>query len=479
MNDSAPARPTPFPCAGNLINAGQRWDVRNPWDESIAGSTFLAQEHHLDRAIEAATEAFADTRDWPVHRRQAVLRKIASQIEAQRETLAETICAEAGKPIQYARAEVDRGAITFRSAAEVLATFGDQTITLDLQSVGEGRAGLLRRFPLGPVAAITPFNFPLNLVAHKLAPAIAVGAPVVHKPARQTPLTALALASIVREAGWPSAAYSVLPMSAELGQRLASDPRLPVLSFTGSPDVGWKLKQATPRKRVCLELGGNAAVIVHEDAELAEAARRCAVGGFAYAGQTCISVQRVLAHEAIYESFREMLIEAVSALNCGDPADPDTQIGPMIAESEAQRAEAWIEAAIASGAVAALRGSRRRALMTPSILEQTTPLMDVECREVFAPIVTLTRYDRFETALEHVNGSRFGLQAAVFTQDLGRIMSAWRTLEVGAVVINDASTFRVEAMPYGGVKDSGFGREGVRWAMEEMTEPRLLAMRSR
>ncbi len=479
MSDQVNQVPVPFPCAGELVSHGECLEVRNPWDGSLAGTTWLADQRQLDRAIEVATREFQATREWPVHRRQSVLRGIAEQIDAQRERLAHLIRAESGKPIQYARAEVERGAATFRAAAEALATFGDQTVVLDAQPAGERRAGLLGRFPVGPVAAITPFNFPLNLVAHKLAPAIAVGAPVVHKPARQTPMTALALASIVRDAGWPGAAYSVLPMSADLGQHLAIDPRMPVLSFTGSPAVGWQLKQAAPRKKVCLELGGNAAVVVHQDADLREAARRCAAGGFAYAGQTCISVQRVLAQTSVYDTFRSLLIDAVSALTCGDPSDPATQVGPMITGAEAQRAEAWIQAALHRGAVAALQGSRHGTLLTPSILEKTTPEMDVECLEVFAPIVTLAPYTDFDAALQRVNGSRFGLQAAVFTQDIGRIMQAWRTLEVGAVIINDASTFRVEAMPYGGVKESGFGREGVRWAMEEMTEPRLLAMRAR
>jgi acyl-CoA reductase-like NAD-dependent aldehyde dehydrogenase len=336
----------------------------------------------------------------------------------------------------------------------------------------------VKRVPLGPVLAITPFNFPLNLTSHKVAPAIAVGAPIVQKPASQTPLSALALRAIVIAAGWPESAYAVLPISGASAEALVLDPRLPVVSFTGSGAVGWRLKSLVPRKRVALELGGNAAVVVHSDADLDDAARRTASGAFSYAGQSCISVQRALVHRPVLEAFREKLLAATARLVVGDPLDEKTDVGPMIAPEEAARAEAWLKEAVDGGATALTGGTRAGDCLSPTILADTVPSMKVEAHEVFAPVVTLVPYDDWDEALRRVNDSRYGMQAGVFTRDIGRIQRAWDVLEVAAVLVNDVPTWRADRMPYGGVKESGSGREGPAYAMEEFTEPRLLVIRA-
>jgi acyl-CoA reductase-like NAD-dependent aldehyde dehydrogenase len=380
--------------------------------------------------------------------------------------------------MKAARVEAERAAATFHAAAAEVETRRGELLPLDANAVSLGRWGLVRRFPLGPVCAITPFNFPLNLTAHKVAPAMAVGAPVVQKPASQTPLSALALRDIVIAAGWPEEAYAVVLLSGKQGEGLVMDPRLPVVSFTGSGEVGWRLKELAPKKRVWLELGGNAAVIVHADADLDDAAARTVAGGFGYAGQSCISVQRTLVHRSVFEAFQEKLLAGTRKLKTGDPLDETTDVGPMISEAEAQRAESWVEEAVAAGAKLLMGGARRGSILEPTVLSSTTPAMKVECQEVFAPVVTLTPYDDFGEALARVNDSRYGLQAGVFTRDLALVTRAFETLEVGAVIVNDTPTWRADRMPYGGAKDSGVGREGPAYAMDEFTEPRLLVLRS-
>jgi acyl-CoA reductase-like NAD-dependent aldehyde dehydrogenase len=350
-------------------------------------------------------------------------------------------------------------------------------LPLDVNAASVARWGVVKRVPIGPVLAITPFNFPLNLTAHKVAPAIAVGAPVVQKPASQTPLSALALREIVLEAGWPADAYAVLAIAGRDAEALVTDPRLPVVSFTGSGAVGWRLREIAPRKRVGLELGGNAAAVIHSDADLDDAAARVAAGAFGYAGQSCISVQRALVQRDVFDAFRERLLARTAALAVGDPLDERTDVGPMIAPEEAARAADWIGEAVAGGAAVLAGGGRTGSVVAPTVLAGTSRAMKVEAQEVFAPVVTLTPYDTWDEALARVNDSRYGLQAGIFTRDLGRIQRAFDVLEVGAVLVNDVPTWRADRMPYGGVKESGIGREGPAYAMEEFTEPRLLVLR--
>ena len=432
----------------------------------------------VEAAVRRSVLAFEKTRVIPTFTRVAILRTVAAELERRRDELAGTIAAEAGKPMKAARMEAERAGATFSAAAAALEAWKGEMLPLDVNAASLGRWGVVKRVPLGPVLAITPFNFPLNLTAHKVAPAIAVGAPVVQKPASKTPLSALALREIVHRAGWPEDAYAVLPISGEAAEALVLDPRLPVVSFTGSGAVGWRLKSLVPKKRVALELGGNAAVVVHSDADLDDAARRTASGAFSYAGQSCISVQRALVHRPAFDAFREKLLAATAALVVGDPLDEKTDVGPMIAPSEAARVEAWVAEAVAGGARPLLGGTRVGDCLQPVILANTTPSMKVERLEVFAPVVTLNAYEDFEEALRRVNESKYGLQAGVFTRDLARIQRAFDVLEVGAVLANDVPTWRADRMPYGGVKESGSGREGPAYAMEEFTEPRLLVIRT-
>ena len=348
---------------------------------------------------------------------------------------------------------------------------------MDLQpGVSRERLGYVRRFPIGPIAAITPFNFPLNLVAHKLAPAIAAGCTVVLKPAPQTPLTALRLARLIHEAGWPAGALNVLPLSNEDAGAMVEDDRLKLLSFTGSAAVGWELKQKSGKKKVVLELGGNAGVIVNSDADVADAAARCAVGGFSYAGQSCISVQRIFAQRSVFQPFLDELVPKVRALKCGDPMEESTDVGPLIRESDAKRVEEWIQKAVNDGATLLCGGKRNASFIEPAVLTNTKPNQLVNCEEIFGPVVTVEAYDDFDSALKQVNNSRYGLQAGVFTHDSRLISRAYEELEVGGVMVNDVPTFRSDHMPYGGVKDSGLGREGVKYSIAEMSELKLLVM---
>jgi acyl-CoA reductase-like NAD-dependent aldehyde dehydrogenase len=452
--------------------------VRAPFGGRELARIPRPSSEEIETAVQRAVRVFHETRALPTYTRVAILRKVAVELERRRDELARTIAAEAGKPLKAARTEAERAAATFSATAAALEAQTGEMLPLDVNAASLGRWGVVKRVPLGPVLAITPFNFPLNLTAHKVAPAIAVGAPIVQKPASWTPLSALALREIVLAAGWPKDAYAVLLVPGAAAEALVLDPRLPVVSFTGSGAVGWRLKTLVPRKRVALELGGNAAVVVHSDADLDDAARRTASGAFSYAGQSCISVQRALVHRPVFEAFRGKLLLRAAELVVGDPLDEKTDVGPMIAPEEAARAEAWVKEAVQGGATALSGGTRVGECMAPTILASTTPSMKVEAQEVFAPVVTLTPYDDWDQALRRVNDSKYGLQAGVFTKDLGRIQRAWDVLEVGAVLVNDVPTWRADRMPYGGVKESGSGREGPAYAMEEFTEPRLLVIRA-
>jgi len=386
--------------------------------------------------------------------------------------------AEAGKPVSMARAEVDRAVVTFKTGAEEAARFGGESLPLDLTEGNEGRWGLVQRFPVGPVLAITPFNFPLNLVAHKLAPAMAAGCPVLLKPAPQTPFTALALGEVILKAGWPAEALAVLPLSnADTAWLAEKEDRIKLVSFTGSAKVGWELKAHSGRKRVLLELGGNAALIIHGDwHDLDEAALRTAHAAFGYAGQSCISVQRIFVERRVFQTFLWKLVEVTAKMVSGNPSDEATEVGPMIRPTEAERIDKWIKEAVEGGAKLVAGGERQNSLITPAILTGTQPGMKIRDEEAFGPVVVIEPYEDFEQALAEVNHSRYGLQAGLLTRDAGRILTAYRELEVGALIVGDSPAWRLDPMPYGGVKDSGLGREGIRSAIAEMTEPRMLVM---
>lgn len=457
--------------------SGSPQPIHSPYDGKEIRSVHMANREALQSAIVAADEAFAVTRKLPAYERQRVLRAVSDAISSHRDDFARAMALEAGKPLKAARIEVERAIFTFAVAAEESVRLAGEVLPMDLQAASEDRWGLVRRFPLGPISAITPFNFPLNLVAHKIAPALAAGCSVVLKPAPQTPFCALMLGELVRQAGWPAGGLSILPLPNEAADALICDDRLKLLSFTGSSQVGWQLKTKSGKKRVVLELGGNAAVIVHHDAELEAAAERCAVGGFSYAGQSCISVQRILVHQQVYEEFTDLLVERVKELTIGDPLDETTDVGPMIRESDAKRAASWIEEAVRGGAQLLCGGQRRGSTLSPAVLTGTTPRMKVNCEEIFAAVVTVEPYRDSEEALKMVNDSPYGLQAGIFTNDARLIFHAYEQLEVGGLIVNDVPTFRIDHMPYGGVKDSGLGREGIRYAIEEMTERKLLVMR--
>jgi acyl-CoA reductase-like NAD-dependent aldehyde dehydrogenase len=461
---------------GKAHNSGNEVVITSVWDRSVIAVVEQATREDALAAVDSAVRAFAVTRKLSSFQRAQILRKIARGIGARKEDFARTICREAGKPIKTARIEVERGIYTFELAAEEATRIYGEYIPLDTLEATAGRWGLTRRFPICPGFAITPFNFPLNLVAHKVAPAIAAGCPLILKPAPQTPITALLLANVVHEAGWPEGALAVMPMSNDTAGVLVADDRLKLLTFTGSAAVGWQLKSKAGKKRVTLELGGNAATVVHSDADPAYAAQRCVVGGFAYGGQTCISVQRILVHRPAFDEFTRLLLEGVKKLKCGDPMNEATDIPPLIREQDAIRSIEWIEEAAKAGARVLCGGKRNGSMVEPTVLTGTGPEMRVNCAEIFAPVVTVEPYDEFAQALGQVNDSVFGLQAGVFTRDAGLIQQAFEQLEVGAVVVGDVPSFRLDQMPYGGIKDSGLGREGLRFSIEDMTEPKLMVM---
>lgn len=454
-------------------------EIRSPYDGTLIARVVQGRREHAEAAIAAAVKAFGTTRRLPAFERQRVLRRISASIAERKEEFSRTLAQEAGKPIKGARIEVERAIFTFNVAAEESTRIYGEYLPLDWQEFTAGRWGIVRRFPLGPIAGITPFNFPINLVAHKVAPAIAAGCPMVLKPAPQTPVCSLLLAECVQQAGWPDGGLNVLPLSNEDAGLLVTDDRIKLISFTGSVPVGWDIKRRAGKKKVVLELGGNAAVIVHSDADLSYAADRCLTGGFAYAGQTCISVQRILVEHSVYGKFADLLIEGVKKLKVGDPLDDSTDVGPLIRESDAVRTAVWIDEAVRAGARLLCGGNREGLIVEPTVLTGTRPDMKVNSQEVFGPVVTVEPYKDFDQALRMVNNSAYGMQAGIFTRDAKLLFQAYDELEVGGVIAGDVPSFRVDHMPYGGVKDSGLGREGLRYAIEEMTEPKLLVMNLR
>lgn len=464
---------------GEQVETGETYDVRSPFDGSVVALVHRAGPAEVERAIAGAVAAFETTRHLASWQREDVLKKIAAGIAAQREALAEAIALEAGKPIKIARIEVDRAAFTFTVAAEESKRIYGEIVPLDWLPGNENRIAHVRRVPLGPIAGISPFNFPLNLVAHKVAPALAAGNPILLRPASQTPVSSLMLGQIVLDAGWPADAIAVLPSSTEVARPLVEDDRIKLLTFTGSPDVGWALKARAGRKRVTLELGGNAAVIVNHDADVAYAAERVAWGAFAYAGQTCISVQRVFVHEDVYEAFTADLLRRVGALKVGDPLDEETDVGPVIDAASAERIDDWIEDARSAGADVLAGGTRDGSLWQPTVLANVRHNLRVSCEEAFAPLMCLAPFADVDDAIDAAARSEFGLQGGIFTNDMRVVDAAFDRLDVGGLMVNDVSTFRIDHMPYGGVKSSGLGREGLRYAIEEMTEQKLLTFNNR
>lgn len=455
-------------------------DIRNPFDGEVVARTPLAGEREVEEAIASGVRAALEMRAVPSFRRAELLLRLRDRVRARHEEFVRSIVLEAGKPITDARVETDRALNVLTLASEEAKRIGGDVLPLDQQATATGRLGITRRFPRGLIAGITPYNFPLNLGLHKVAPALAAGNALIWKPSLLVPGAAFLFAEVFAEAtgelGLPGAALQVLTPEDALAERLVTDPRIRMLSFTGSASVGWALRSRAGTKPVALELGGNAGAIIGADADLDFAALRCAAGGFGYAGQTCISVQRILIEEPVYEAFLQRFLPLVRALRVGDPRDERTQVGPMVSEKEAGRVASWIAEALAGGAQVLVGGERRGLIISPAVLANTSPEMKVSCAEAFGPVVTVAPFSTWEEALATVNASEYGLQAGIFTRDLTRVFQAFETLDVGGIIVNDVPTFRVDSMPYGGVKSSGLGREGVSYAIQEMTEERLLVL---
>jgi acyl-CoA reductase-like NAD-dependent aldehyde dehydrogenase len=456
-------------------------EVSDKYSGEVVTRVAMAGEAEIDRAIGRAVEATRAMRELKAFERQAVLQHCVRRFTERAEEMAQVLCVEAGKPIKDSRGEVSRLIDTFRIAGEESVRIYGEVLPMDISARGTGYAGMWKRVPIGPCSFISPFNFPLNLAAHKVAPAIAAGCPFVLKPASLTPIGALMIGEILAETDLPPGAFSILPCRRDGARLFTEDDRLKLLSFTGSPEVGWNLKAKAGKKKVVLELGGNAACIVDEDIQgafLADAVDRMIVGAFYQSGQSCIGVQRILVHESLYEEFKKRFVAATRELKAGDPRDEDNFIGPMISEREAARLQGWIKDAVASGADLLCGGEREGAMLEATLLEGVDSGQALSCKEAFGPVAILKSFADFEEALAEVNDSAFGLQAGIFTHDLYKAQKAWDELEVGGVIIGDVPNWRIDHMPYGGVKESGLGREGIRWAIEDMTEVRLLVTRT-
>lgn len=468
----------PYYLANHPVAANADLEVVDKYTGNVATRVAMADAAAIDRAIGAATDAAGAMRRLPPYERQKVLNHCVARFTARSEELATILCIEAGKPIKDSRGEVTRLIDTFRIAAEESVRIGGEVMNLEISPRARGYRGVFKRVPIGPCSFISPFNFPLNLAAHKVAPAIAVGCPFVLKPASRTPIGALIIGEVLAETDLPEGAFSVLPCHRDHASPFTTDERLKLLSFTGSPAVGWALKSQAGKKKVVLELGGNAACVVDADADLEDVTSRIVFGAFYQSGQSCIGVQRILIHDGIYEQLRERLVERTRRLVAGDPKDEATFLGPMISESEAVRLEGWIASAVSAGAKLLCGGQRNGSMLDATLLENVPDDQMVCTHEAFGPVAVLARFLRFDDALAEVNNSVFGLQAGIFTRDIYKIQKAWDELDVGGVVIGDVPSWRVDNMPYGGVKDSGLGREGVRFAMEDMTEIRNLVVRT-
>ncbi|MGZ6039870.1 MAG: aldehyde dehydrogenase family protein [Phenylobacterium sp.] len=472
----------PLYLANEARSPNQDLAVTDKFTGEVAFRVAQADAATIDAGIAACVEAAEPMARMAAYERQAVLAHCVTRFTERFEELALALCIEAGKPIRDSRGEVGRLIDTFRIAAEESVRIVGEVQPLDISPRAKGYQGMWKRVPIGPCSFVSPFNFPLNLAAHKIAPALAVGCPFVMKPASRTPLGALIIGEVLSETDLPKGAFSILPAHREGADLFTTDDRLKLLSFTGSPDVGWDLKARAGKKKVVLELGGNAAVIVDEDitgADLDDAVERIIFGAFYQSGQSCIGVQRIIIHAKIYDELRDRLVAKTKTLIAGDPKDEKTFIGPMIDVKEATRLDNWIQAAAASGARILCGGKREGAMLEATLLEGVGRDAKLYAEEAFGPVAILSKFDNFEAALDEDNDSKFGLQAGLFTRDLFRTLTAWDKLDVGGVVVGDVPSYRVDNMPYGGVKDSGLGREGVKFAMEDMTEIRNLVIRRR
>ncbi len=469
-------KPRPFLVAGKWRTTEAVAEVRFPFTGEKIAEVCQASDSDIEDAVQAAVRGFEITRKLSSHNRYQILRGLLDQLEKRSAEMVNALILEGGKTRGVAQGEVGRAKQTIAVSAEEAKRVGGEIVPIDWTPAGDKRLGFVRRLPLGPVLGIVPFNYPLNLCCHKLAPAIAAGNSAILKPASATPLSALLVAEMTLEAGFPPEALSVLVCSGSKAEKIVSDPRIAFFTFTGSSEVGWHLKSVCGRKRMALELGGNAVAIVHEDARLDFATSQIASGGFTNAGQNCISVQRVLLHAPVYEEGVKALVSKVSRLKVGDPREATTDVGPMISEAAAAGALEKVEEAKAQGAKVLIGGHCCRTLFEPTILVETTPEMRVNREELFAPVITVSSYQSFDEAIAVANNTDFGLQSGLFTQDINRIMRAWEEIQVGGLQVNDVSTFRVDHMPYGGVKGSGIGREGPRYAIEDMTEVKLMVL---
>ena len=451
-------------------------EVRFPYDGSLVDAVSMASAADMDDAMDAAVKGFEITRALPSHKRSEILQNMARLLQERFDEVVDAMIMEGGKNRKTALGETARALETLKVSSEEARRIGGEVFSIDWTAAGENRHGFTRRAPIGTVLGITPFNYPVNLACHKIGPAIAVGNPIILKPAEKTPLSSVILAEIVLEAGYPPQAFSMLNAWGPDTEMMVTDPRVAMISFTGGGSVGWMLRSKAGQKKVALELGGNAGVIVHNDADLDLAAGQAAAGGFANAGQNCISVQRLLIQREVFEAFTDLFVDEVKALKVGDPRDADVDIGPMISLNDAERAEAWVNEAKNAGASVLYGDARDDVMFPPTVLTETAADMRVNCEEVFAPVVTVSPYDKWDDAVATINDSPYGLQAGVFSNDVKRIMDAWERIDVGGLHINSASTFRVDHMPYGGVKASGSGREGIKYAMEDMSELRLMTL---
>ncbi|AJP45275.1 aldehyde dehydrogenase [Alteromonas australica] len=468
----------PYYLASEAVYANTDLEVTNKYTGECATRVALADAEVIDKAIAAAEQAQGAVTALAPYQRQAILEHCVKRFTERADELAKALCIEAGKPINDAKGEVTRLIDTFKIAAEESVRINGEVVNLEISARAKGYQGMTKKVPIGPCSFISPFNFPLNLAAHKVAPAIAAGCTFVLKPASRTPIGALIIGEVLAETDLPKGAFSILPCSRDGADLFTTDERLKLLSFTGSPDVGWALKAKAGKKPVVLELGGNAACVVDEDADINDAIKRIIIGAYYQSGQSCISVQRLLVHRSIYDEFKQAYVDKVSNLVAGDPASEDTFIGPMISESEAERLHNWIERAKEEGGTILCGGKRKGAMLEATVMENVPKACDASAEEAFGPLSVLYPFDHFEEALEEVNNSRYGLQAGVFTRDIYKAHQAWNTLEVGGVVIGDVPSWRVDNMPYGGVKDSGLGREGIKYAIEDMTETRLMVIRT-